>query len=625
MQHFNVYLQAHRFQLQCDHKALSFLTKAISPNARLQRWALILSAYQFDVKYVPGRRMGHADSLSRIEDSDYEKALAILTSEYHKGHINTVDKTDQTSDTDNEDNVNDTLEEYCLAITEFPTARRGVRLLQETEPWMLAMMNYLHDGTTPDDLPENLLHWVRKHSRDYLLSQGLLFKFDPVSDRRPRLVVPPSMKDTIIFDAHSGKFGGHFGFEKTWKKIALYYYWPELKQDVSKFCQACLSCAKNKLQTRKPHCKLQPLPIPQRPMEVIEMDLVGPLKTSAHGNRYLLVITCLLTKYPECVPLPDKSARTVATAFFDHFLCRYLCPRVIATDCGTEFTAQLTTELLSKLGVAHRLSTAFLHSSVGQVERVNGTLITSLRHYVNSSQDDWCQHIGKVLMAYRSSVHATTAETPHYMLYGWDPAPLTEQFLHTEDSVYAETPSFASYHAQAMRIAWQVARLHTQDAQQKMRHQHNKRSFEPSIQMGDKVFINQPAQVKGQCRKLAPQFAGPFRVIQFDGGQNIVIRPMNDPDKPPYICHRNRVKTFRDEWPSTPLRHITAKYSSIPTDFKIEQNNQLSTTNAVPRDVMEEIDSTPIPLPDANDLCNSDSRNSHNNAPSHRYFLRSTV
>ena len=226
VQHFNVYLQAHRFQLQCDHKALSFLTKTISPNAQLQRWALILSAYQFDVKYIPGKRVEHADSLSRIEDSDYEEALVNPTSEYYKGHIHTVGETDLEfdADEDNTQQVDDKLEEYCLTVTELPTARRGVRLLQEAEPWMTTLLSYLHDGTTPDDVPTNLLHWVQKHSRDYLVLKGLLFKFDPVVDRRPRLVVPPSMKGTIIFEAHSGQFGGHFGYEKTWKKIALYYY-----------------------------------------------------------------------------------------------------------------------------------------------------------------------------------------------------------------------------------------------------------------------------------------------------------------------------------------------------------------------------------------------------------------
>ena len=178
-----------------------------------------------------------------------------------------------------------------------------------------------------------------------------------------------------------------------------------------------------------------------------------------------------------------------------------------------------------------------------------------------------------------------------------------------------------------MRLAWQMARMHIQDAQQKMAHQHNKHSFEPPMKVGDKVFIDQPTQAKGQCRKLAPQFVGPFRVIQFDGGQNIVIRSMNDPDKPPYICHRNRVKMFRDEWSSLLLRRITEKYSSISSRFKMERNKQNSSTNAVPRDIMEEVDSNPIPLPDVNDLCDSDENlnPTANKSPSHRYFLRSTV
>ena len=78
VRHFNVYLQATPFILQCDQKALSFLTKATSPIARLQRWALILSGYAFDVQYVPGSKMGHADALSRIQTEQCgNKALSI--------------------------------------------------------------------------------------------------------------------------------------------------------------------------------------------------------------------------------------------------------------------------------------------------------------------------------------------------------------------------------------------------------------------------------------------------------------------------------------------------------------------------------------------------------------------
>ena len=208
-------------------------------------------------------------------------------------------------------------------------------------------------------------------------------------------------------------------------------------------------------------------------MEIVQLDTMGPLPTSESGNKYILVVTCLLTKYPECIALKDKSARTVASAFMDSFLCRYMCPKIISTDAGTEFTAALTTELMQLLGIAHRLSTSFLHSSVGQVERLNKTLISALKHCMNESQDDWDCHIGKVLMAYRASTHSTTLETPHFLLYGWDPASFTDRFLEAEDNVHAESISFAAYHAQKLCLTWKIAKNHIEQAQQKMKTQHN--------------------------------------------------------------------------------------------------------------------------------------------------------
>ena len=67
-------------------------------------------------------------------------------------------------------------------ITEFTLARRGVHLLQELEPWMLVMIDYLQKQKVRDDVPKELKQWVWKHGNDFLLHDGLLFKFDPVSD-----------------------------------------------------------------------------------------------------------------------------------------------------------------------------------------------------------------------------------------------------------------------------------------------------------------------------------------------------------------------------------------------------------------------------------------------------------
>ena len=68
---FHQYLYGRRFVLVTDHKPL---TTVLGPKngipplaaARLQRWALLLSAYSYDIEFKPTRQHGNADGLSRL-------------------------------------------------------------------------------------------------------------------------------------------------------------------------------------------------------------------------------------------------------------------------------------------------------------------------------------------------------------------------------------------------------------------------------------------------------------------------------------------------------------------------------------------------------------------------------
>ena len=68
---FRQYLLGWKFQLITDHKPLVTIfhpNKGIPETAssRLQRWAIILSAYDYQVKYQPSAQHGNADGLSRL-------------------------------------------------------------------------------------------------------------------------------------------------------------------------------------------------------------------------------------------------------------------------------------------------------------------------------------------------------------------------------------------------------------------------------------------------------------------------------------------------------------------------------------------------------------------------------
>jgi len=68
---FHTYLYGRPFVIRSDHQPLYHLfseKKAIplQASARLQRWALTLSTYQYSIQYKPGKLLANADALSRL-------------------------------------------------------------------------------------------------------------------------------------------------------------------------------------------------------------------------------------------------------------------------------------------------------------------------------------------------------------------------------------------------------------------------------------------------------------------------------------------------------------------------------------------------------------------------------
>lgn len=70
------------------------------------------------------------------------------------------------------------------------------------------------------------------------------------------------------------------------------------------------------------------------------IDLIDASRTSAKGNRYLLTQTDYFSKYVEAIPLPDKSALSVAKDLYKTY-CRHGAPAHIISDQGRDFVNQV--------------------------------------------------------------------------------------------------------------------------------------------------------------------------------------------------------------------------------------------------------------------------------------------
>ena len=55
-----------------DHAALKTLMKHDNPTSRRARWMKVLATYFFEIEHRPGKKMGHANYLSRINQMNSE-------------------------------------------------------------------------------------------------------------------------------------------------------------------------------------------------------------------------------------------------------------------------------------------------------------------------------------------------------------------------------------------------------------------------------------------------------------------------------------------------------------------------------------------------------------------------
>ena len=125
-----------------------------------------------------------------------------------------------------------------------------------------------------------------------------------------QLVIPTKFRHDILTMAHGTRLAAHLGVNKSTKKAYHYFFWPGLRKDMHAFCQTCGAC-QHGAKANRTKAPLQPLPAIDEPFQRVAVDIVGPLKRTKRGNRYILMLmedTLRLSLYAELMrrqsPMP---------------------------------------------------------------------------------------------------------------------------------------------------------------------------------------------------------------------------------------------------------------------------------------------------------------------------------
>ena len=152
------------------------------------------------------------------------------------------------------------------------------------------------------------------------------------------------------------------------------------------------------------------------------MDFHGPITPSSQrGNKYIITLTDILSKFVIAKAVCDNSAQTAVRFLKEDVITKFGTPRCILTDNGTHFTSSLMNELIKQIGATHLYSTPYHPQTNGQIERYNSTMDAKIAALSNSRKTNWDDQLAFVTFNYNTSIHSSTKQIPFEMMYGRTP------------------------------------------------------------------------------------------------------------------------------------------------------------------------------------------------------------
>ena len=338
-------------------------------SARIQRWALTLSAYDYHIKYKAGLDNANADLLSRLP----LPATPCVIPEPGETVL-----------------LMETLDSSAVTSAQIRTWTNG-------DPVLARVRDMVLQG------------WVHNNDKEYAPYQAHQSELTVLNGcvlRGNRVIVPPVGRAKMFDELHES----HPGMCKMKSLARSYVWWPGIDHDVEEKVRACNVCQQTRPQN--PPVTIHPWEWPKRPWSRLHLDYAGPIS----GKMFLVLIDA----YSKWLDVKVVNSAT-SSATIEHLRSIFSVqglPETIVTDNGTVFTSAEFENFTKLNGIRHIRTAPYHPASNGQAERA----VKIFKEYLKkSSKDSLETQISRFLFRYRITPHSTTAVSPAELLLGRRP------------------------------------------------------------------------------------------------------------------------------------------------------------------------------------------------------------
>ena len=278
---------------------------------------------------------------------------------------------------------------------------------EDREEYWRNIISYLQTLNVPKGVKN--AKSFKQATRKYYIYEEALWRRGKQGPRR--VILNQNERDEIIRQAHDES--GHRGRDPTYKKIADFYFWPNMLVQVAIHCRTCQQCQLR--SSYHPKVMINPTWVPtilrKFNLDVVEMGI------KSSGYEYIVDTRDDLTGWLEAKRLTRKSSEAVAEFLWQDVICRFGCIPQITTDNGTEFKKAVNI-LARKYGITVVRISPYNPTANGMIERGHRTWINSIWKLCGKHKDRWSDWFYPAMWADRVTTRKSTGFSPYYLLYG---------------------------------------------------------------------------------------------------------------------------------------------------------------------------------------------------------------
>jgi transposase InsO family protein len=149
------------------------------------------------------------------------------------------------------------------------------------------------------------------------------------------------------------------------------------------------------------------------------LDLLGPLPPAQGNLKYVVVAVEYFSKWIEANPLATITSVTVQKFFSQNIVYRFVVPKAVTVDNGTQFDAEAFKEFCEQIDTKIHFASVRHPESNELVERANGIIMTGIMKLIfNQPRGKWPDELIKVVWSHNTTISRSTGFTPFKLLFG---------------------------------------------------------------------------------------------------------------------------------------------------------------------------------------------------------------